>query len=173
MTTISITVDDRVVLSILARARVLLGDMRPLLKDVGAGLVSNIKQNLGRGMTPWGNAMKPLKYRRGVPLNDTRQHIYNRITHRLVGSNAVEVGMLDSATAKIGRVHQYGATILPKQGKYLRFQTHDGAWHTLRQAVIPARPFLPIHAGRVDLPATWRDEILDQIREHLAKAMRP
>lgn len=173
MTTISITVDDRAVLSSLARARVLLGDMRPLLRDIGAGLVSNIKQNLGRGMTPWGDAMKPLKYRQGVPLNDTRQHIYNRITHRLTGSNAVEVGILDSAKAKIGQVHQYGATILPKHGKYLRFKTRDGAWHTLRQAVIPARPFLPIRAGRADLPAQWRDEILDQARDHINKALRP
>ena len=157
MTTISITVDDRVVLSILARARVLLGDMRPLLKDVGAGLVSNIKQNLGRGMTPWGNAMKPLKYRRGVPLNDTRQHIYNRITHRLVGSNSVDVGMLDSLYSPIGRLHQYGGR--------KKWGGHD--------VYIPPRPFLPIRAGRADLPAQWRDEILDQARDHINKALRP
>lgn len=173
MTTLSITVEDQSVRSHLDHARKAIQDMRPMLKDIGAGLVSNIQQSLGRGMTPWGSAMKPLKYRQGVPLNDTRQHIYNRITHRLTGSNAVEVGILDSAKAKIGQVHQYGATILPKHGKYLRFKTRDGAWHTLRQAVIPARPFLPIRAGRVDLPDAWRDEILDQIRSHIEKALRP
>lgn len=157
MTTLSITVEDQSVRSHLAHARKAIQDMRPMLKDIGSGLVSNIQQSLGRGMTPWGAAMKPLKYRKGVPLNDTRQHIYNRITHRLTGSNAVEVGMLDSKTEPIGRLHQYG-------GK------RQWGGH---QVYIPARPFLPIRAGRVDLPDAWRDEILDQIRSHIEKALRP
>lgn len=162
-----------------------------MLKDIGAGLVSNIQQSLGRGMTPWGDAMKPLKYRKGVPLNDTRQHIYNRITHRLTGQSAVDVGILDSARAKIGRVHQYGATIHhPEHSRtlYFRVNKKTGVSRFAKKKrsnlaqnvtvpaydqVIPARPFLPIRFGRVDMPDAWRDEILDQIKAHIEKALRP
>ena len=37
-------------------------------------------------------------------------------------------------------MHETGATILPKKGKYLRFQI-DGSWVTTSKAVLPARPF--------------------------------
>ena len=38
-------------------------------------------------------------------------------------------------------IHETGGTILPKRGKYLRFQTQDGAWHTVSKVYIPPRPY--------------------------------
>jgi len=39
-------------------------------------------------------------------------------------------------------VHEFGARIRAKRGKYLRFRTRDGLWHRVSEVVIPARPFL-------------------------------
>ena len=39
------------------------------------------------------------------------------------------------------RIHELGGTIRPRAGKYLRFQI-SGQWKTVRQALIPQRPFI-------------------------------
>lgn len=40
-----------------------------------------------------------------------------------------------------GPIHEFGGTIKPKVGKYLKFQI-AGQWKTVKQVVIPAKPFL-------------------------------
>uniref|UniRef100_A0A6M3KA36 Putative tail protein n=1 Tax=viral metagenome TaxID=1070528 RepID=A0A6M3KA36_9ZZZZ len=40
-----------------------------------------------------------------------------------------------------GRVHEFGATIVPKKAKALRFQV-NGKWVTTQKVVIPKRPWL-------------------------------
>ena len=141
------------------------------LNDIGDALASNIRANLGRGLQYDGAPMKPLKIRDGVPLNDTRQHIYNRITHQVIGRDTVVVGMLDSAAAKIGRVHQFGATIRAKNARYLAIPVGDGI-RLVKQVTIPRRPFLPLtESGAVDLPAAWRAELLEIMKSSLSEAL--
>lgn len=170
----------------------------PLTK-AGDTLVNNIKANLGRGMTPWGDPFVPLKNpgvrRRGrgrlspVPLNDTRQHIYNRITYKVVDDNTVIVGIMDSANARIGRVHQFGAVIHqpPRSQKaYYKVNFKTGAsrfsrkskanfsqWHTAKERVIriPERPFLPIKNGAVVLPPAWAKELRRKVEDYLISAL--
>ncbi len=48
--------------------------------------------------------------------------------------------------------HQFGVTIRPKSGKALRFQS-GGKWYTVKQVVIPARPFYPVLDGRLTAAA--------------------
>jgi phage gpG-like protein len=153
---IKIEIDSRIIAAALARLEAAVTDMRPAFDDIGASLVANIQLQLGQGETPWGDLFEPLKRPRkrqgkgiggDVPLNDTRQHIYNRITHNLT-DNGVEVGMLDNGGEDpIGQTHQFG------RGKIL------------------ARPFMPIKNGAVDLPADWLDEILETIERHISKAL--
>jgi hypothetical protein len=114
--TATVTVNDAEFLALLETMKSRVTNLRPAMVDIGANLVSLIHDKLGIGMTPWGEAMKPLRYKRkhatkfgeGIPLNDTRMHIYQRITYR-ADTTSLSVGMLDSATAKIGQVHQFGA----------------------------------------------------------------
>lgn len=40
------------------------------------------------------------------------------------------------------RIHELGGVILPKTAAALRFKTADGAWHTVKKVVIPARPYM-------------------------------
>lgn len=50
----------------------------------------------------------------------------------VIGSNAI-----------YARIHELGGVITPKApGGKLRFQTRDGAWHTVSSVTIPARPYL-------------------------------
>lgn len=60
-------------------------------------------------------------------------------------------------------VHEYGATIEPKTKPYLKFQTPDGAWHSVKRVVIPPRPFMK--------PALEdnTDAILTTIRRHITR----
>jgi phage virion morphogenesis protein len=122
--------------------------MQPIFRQIGEVLQSEIQTNLGRGQSPWGIPFDPLLRPRksgsnGLPLNDTRQHIYNRITFN-ADANGVEVGMLENVP--IGLTHQFGS---PEKN-------------------IPARPFLPIVGGHVDLPNDWNQNVLDVVDRHLA-----
>ncbi len=145
----TVTIDDsrlRAALQSLGRE---LTDPSDALADVGRNLADTIRQRLGRGIQYDGTPMKPLKVRKGVPLNDTRQHIYNRINSQLIGRDTVAVGMVENVP--IGVTHQFGS---PKKH-------------------IPARPFLPIDpGGNVDLPQEWETDMLDVIKSALNNAIR-
>lgn len=170
-------------------------DVTPaILEDIGDLLANNIREKIKQGRTPWGEPFKPLRsltintrFRGGkrytksgattsrffrhmtgnhVPLNDTGQHIRERVTYRVSGKSVL-VGILDSQNAKIGRVHQFGAVIRAKNAKYLAIPIGDGTYRFKKQVTIPARPYLPIRGGRVDLPASWAEEIATRLRAAL------
>lgn len=58
----------------------------------------------------------------------------------------------DSATVsnpmKYAAIHQFGGTIVPKNGKALKFQS-GGRWFTVKSVTIPARPFFPVINGQL------------------------
>ena len=190
--TATVTLNDAEFLALLDRMKSNVTNLRPAMVDIGANMVSLIHDKLGIGMTPWGEAMKPLRYKRkhaskageGIPLNDTRMHIYQRITYK-AGSSSLSVGMLDSATAKIGQVHQFGAVInIPEHKRTLYFFINKRTGRSrfakkskanfeqdvtmpAHSVTIPARPFMPIRNGEADLPTEWMDQVLETMRKHL------
>jgi phage gpG-like protein len=163
----TVTIDDREVMDLLGKLQGSMENMSKPMKQIGALMVSEIHLKLGGGITPWGEPMKPLRSRQGVPINDTRMHIYQRITYQ-VDDKSVRIGMLDSETAKIGRVHQYGAIIKPVKAKRLVF-TPRGSKKTYfaKQVTIPPRPFMPIRNERADLPADWTAGIMKILADSL------
>jgi phage gpG-like protein len=68
------------------------------------------------------------------------------VTGRL--RTSIHAQVVRYGTAKIGTnveyaaIHEYGGMIFAKSGKWLRFQTRDGAWRTVDRVRIPARPYL-------------------------------
>lgn len=149
-----VTIDSAAVdahLSLLSKKA---GNLSPALNDVGASLAENIRLGIRDGESPWGDPFAPLKALRrnnrdprisDKPLNDTRQHIYNRITYHVSGG-AVEVGMLENQP--IGITHQFGS----------------------QKNNTPARPFMPIRPdGGVDLPIAWEAEIIGIVTAHLGQ----
>lgn len=55
-------------------------------------------------------------------------------------------------------IHEFGGVIRPKHGRYLRFRTPDGAYHTVEKVFIPARPYM----------STGMNEFLDRKGERIA-----
>jgi phage virion morphogenesis protein len=58
-------------------------------------------------------------------------------------------------------VHQFGATIKPKNAKALRFQVPGLGWFNKQEVEIPARPFLGVSDDD-------QDEILDLVERHIS-----
>ena len=146
---ITIELDSHAVNAALNTLAQNIDNMYPAFDDIGVALVFDIRQNLGRGESPWGIPFDPLlkPRRRGtgvgdIPLNDTRQHIYNRITHN-ADRHSVDIGMIENVL--IGQTHQFGS----------------------EDKNIPARPFLPIWNDAVMLPPGWEQEVIDIINRHM------
>lgn len=151
----NIEIDSHEVTAALARLSQSVADMRPAFEGIGAALEQNILLGFRDGQDPWGNPWSALaQIRRNnrdprisdKPLNNTRQHIYNKITHN-ADSHGVEIGMNEDKP--IGITHQFGST----------------------NNNIPARPFLPIHGDHADLPDSWEREVLDIIARHLEQSL--
>lgn len=163
----TVEIDSTRLRDALSRLAKQVDDPSKALDAAGQRFAELIRENLGRGVQYDGAPMVPLKSRDGVPLNDTRQHIYNRITSQLQGKDSVIVGMLDGPE-HIGAVHQFGATIRPKNGEYLKWKDKAGKFHQAKQVTIPARPFFPISPdGQADIPQGWNDETLETLAESL------
>lgn len=65
---------------------------------------------------------------------------------------------------KYAAIHEYGGTITPKHGKYLKFKIGD-QWKTVKQVIIPARPVLtPAVHNNID---KMKDIILQEIMRGL------
>jgi phage gpG-like protein len=75
------------------------------------------------------------------------------------GSNAVGIGPRNVIYAAI---HEFGGVIRAVKAKALRFQTEDGAWHTVQAVTIPARPYAR--------PAL--DEHVPEVEDAIAAAIR-
>ena len=46
-----------------------------------------------------------------------------------------------------GPIQQHGATIHAKPGRFLAWQSEDGAWHYAQTVTIPPRPFMMFREG--------------------------
>lgn len=121
------------------------------LGALGGALANRIRLCFRLGQSPWGVPWKPLnpRYRTGQPLRDTGR-LQRSITSQVQGDAAV-VG----TNVRYAAVHQFGATILPKNAKFLAAPVGGGGIHFLKKAVVPSRPFLPLVAGGVQLPPAW------------------
>jgi phage gpG-like protein len=188
----TVTIDDTQVMYLMGQLQVSMDNFKKPMQQIGAMMVSEIHLKLGIGVTPWGDAMKPLKYKRkhanapgeGIPLNDTRMHIYQRINYQ-ADDKSVRVGMLDSSTAKIGQVHQYGMIIIiPEHKRTLHFKVNMKTGKSRfskknkanfsqdvtipeHEISIPSRPFMPIRGDRADLPSEWTAKIIGIISDFL------
>jgi phage gpG-like protein len=189
----TITVDTAQVIAAINLLQQRANNLQPAFNQIGAAIQNHITLDLGVGRNPWGTPFVPLKKPRkrqgsriagDVPLNDTHKHIYNKITFH-TDANGVEIGMFENVP--IGATHQYGATIqraersqkayfkVNKTTGVSRFASKRKANFEQRvtigahSAVIPARPFLPIIGGHVEMPNDWNRNVMDVINAHLQR----
>lgn len=102
------------------------------LKDAGLVMETGVKKNL-RG--------KILKVGTGRFWNSiqSKLRIFARKIVVIIGSG-VRVGK----RLPYANIHETGGIIKPRRFKYLRFQTKDGAWHRVKQVIMPSRKYLSI-----------------------------
>jgi phage virion morphogenesis protein len=131
------------------------------LAALGRVLANRIRLGFRMGRSPWGVPWAPLKLRAGQPLRDTGR-LQRSITHQ-VQADSVLVG----TNVRYARTHQHGAKIKPVKGKFLRFPGPGGRPIFSKGVQIPARPFMPIVNGKVDLPAPWAKSALGAMAQAL------
>ena len=139
-TVIDIDINDAELKAELKRLAAKLGDLRPFFKDVGETLLNSTRNRFHTLIAPDGDPWKPLS-----PAYRARKPRHKDKPLTLSG---VLRGMLtkqvDQDSLRLGTPLIYGAT------------------HQFGRGAIPARPFL-------GLSAEDRDDLLDALREYLAK----
>ena len=129
---------------------------------LGRAMVSDIDMNFRRSRGPDGTPWEGLKHRSGQPLRDTGR-LQRSITYQATDTET-EVG----TNLKYAAVHQFGATIKPKKGKFLVFPIKGAGGQTryafVRQVIIPARPYIGLERRQVDkinrIIDQWAEEVL-------------
>lgn len=117
-------------------------DVNGALKNVGEALLQTTLERFSSQTDPEGHKWQPLS-ELTKKLRGSSSPILNR-TGRLKGSIVYQV---EGSVLKLGpntvdaAVHQFGATIVPKDKKALRIPVQNGGLF-LKRAVIPARPYI-------------------------------
>lgn len=176
----SIEVNDRDVVAAFNRLLTAGQNPREMLDAVGLLLKRTVMNQFETSTDPYGTPWKPLKSREGgKPLVD-RGNLKDSITYQVDG-NMVTVG----TNHPFAQVHQYGATIVPKPGKFWQTQhtsvgKRGSKSYTVTQpaklafmvnghlvfankVTIPARPMFPL-AG---LPPDWSADIVAEVQSFL------
>ena len=93
----------------------------------------------------------------GQVLNRRSGDLATKMRTQVVRQGVHEV-IAGGADVPYAAIHEHGGEIRPKRGRYLRFRTPDGAFHTVEKVFIPARPYM----------STGMNEFLDQKGERIA-----
>jgi len=163
MTGVTIRVDDEAVLAALGGLAEATADLAPVLEGIGEVLQRSTKDRIEQEVDPAGNPwvrLNPIyaKTKKGPGILRESKQLWGTIVYEVAGDE-VTVG----TNRPHARVHQFGATIVPKTAAALVFQMGGETFH-LKSVRIPARPFLGISA-------TDRERILDTIADALDAAV--
>lgn len=167
----------------------------PLYAAIGAALRTRILLCFKLGIDPWGTPWRAIRFRAPAGKKDAKGRFKASKKGRgqmqgnasgKAGQPLVDSGKLsESITVKAdgqgvtvgtnkiqARVQQFGATIVPKNGKTLAFPGPNGMVVFSKKVTIPARPYLPLRrSGVVELPPAWAANVRDRIRAHLLNAV--
>lgn len=145
---INITLDDAAISAAFTRVAAALRG--PALKAVAEGLLETTKQRFDRGVSPTGAAWAALnpayaQIKRGNRILVAAGTLRNSVTREVVG-NRITIGTKMPYAA----VHQFGATIRPKNAKALVFRLgrtgprggRSSGFVRAKSVTIPARPYL-------------------------------
>lgn len=134
-----------------------------LANVLGAEAIAQVQLGFREGRDPYGRAWRPLKLRGGKPLLDTGRLRSSFSFRANRGSFRIGTNFIGAA------VHQYGATIVPKRAKMLRFRaSRRGKPIFAKKAVIPSRQMMPER----QLPPIWRDAFKGAATRFLSRIMK-
>lgn len=166
---ITLEIDDSSVLAALARLREKVENLQPPMDEIGNEIKETVRMTFSDGADPWGAPWRPLsaltlsRRRQGAgpgsaqPLRDTGA-LYNSFSYR-ADADSVTVG----TNLPYAKTHQFGAT----QGAYGKTKRNG----PMPWGNVPARPFMPIRDGHIDLPDELQRSILEIISDHLSNGI--
>jgi phage gpG-like protein len=123
-----------------------------LANALGAAAITEVELEFRESRDPYGQPWAPLKLRAGgKPLFDTGRLRSSFSAQQRFGGFTIGTNFIGA------KAHQYGATIVPKRGKFLRFRggrgrrtrgvggrfQFGGGFIFARSVTIPRRPILP------------------------------
>lgn len=131
-------------------ARVARGEMARALVDASGDVArKQLAEEFGGGRDPAGNVWPRAVGGAGTPLVAS-----GRLRDSIVVSQSSD-GISIRSSAPYAGVHQRGATIRAKKGRYLRFRLPNGQFVTKAFVQIPKRAFLPTDS----VQGPWRDAL--------------
>ncbi len=145
-------------------------NLDPLFRRIFVAIEAETKRRFATSTAPDGTPWAPLVLRRGKPLYDTGKlalSVTAGATKTMTGH-----GLTYGTNNEIAHVHQDGMTIRPKKGRFLMVPLpgkkgkKSGRFLFLKQAVIPARPFL---GWNDKMTETCLDLTADFVIEQLGK----
>lgn len=167
--TLSARLDDEAMRAAFGRVVGLMATPAPMLKQIGAGLVSAVQEHFQTQTDPWGRAWKPLNpayaaFKRNTHILTESHHLVDSINF-LLGAREVSVG----SNLVYARIHLLGGKIVAK-GKPLTFPLAGGKGGRVflihaHSVFIPARPYLGLGAGEMEAIAL-------AVRLHVRRALR-
>lgn len=160
-------IDDKGVKAKLDKLDALSADLTPAYEVVGQVLIRRIDLCFKLGIDPWGTPWAKLRFRKGKPLRD------KGTLRASFSAKADATGVTVGTKLKYAPTHQFGAEIVPKNGKFLVFPGPGGRKIFAKKVNVPARPFLPLRKGSqtLDLPPTWSVSVVQALRAHFLKAI--
>lgn len=144
-----------------------------MYNTIGSAIANKVRLCFKFGIDPWGTPWAALKWRKGNPLRHRNRTHLRQIIVR-ADNSGVTIG--SAAQGKIGRTHQFGAVIKPKNPNgFLIFPGPGGKGIVFSKGVtIPQRAFLPQKhfRGPVVLPPTWSTAVVRSLRTYFAKVLK-
>ena len=189
----SVRLDDAEARALLGDLLARLGDLSRPMAAIGQHLVTEADLAFRRERDPWGEPWEPLaastlRQRRSGRRRGARAARVLQDTGRLRSSLAYRAdasGVSVGTNVRYARIHQLGGTIERAGGMrtlYFRMSKSGEVGNRFvkksrsnfaqdvqtgpSQVEIPARPYLPIRDGRVDLPPATAADIRDLIAQH-------
>lgn len=134
------------------------------MAEIGRKLQTLIQVGFKTSRSPYGLPWAKLSVRDGKPLLDTGR-LRSSINYR-VGKNGEAYHVDVGTNVQYADMHQYGETIYPVKGQYLRFKGAHG-FIFAKSVTIPARPFMPLKGEQLALPDPWKRSVLQAVESHL------
>lgn len=139
-------------------------DLRPAWEVIGRRWVDRNRERMYQGVGPDGTPWKPSRRAEregGKTLIDTT-HLEGSLTDD-PDDKGVTIG---TDLVKAPALH-FGATILPKKGKFLRFVGAGGAVVFAKKVTLPPRPFVGANQGDYD---EFAEILVNHLRRRLEEA---
>lgn len=164
--TLTFTLDDRAVTQALARLQKNASDLSSPMRQIASELAESARDAFGQSTDPWGDAWEPLSVQTKIRRLGGTGKVFTKKGGLRKGAIRRAAGgfqpLLDTGRLR-NSISQRSGRDFAEAGTSVIY----AATHQFGRGNIPARPFLPLRNGRVDLPPAQIKRIVAIIEDAL------